>query len=64
MLADLGADIIKVRPPHIGDIPRGWGPPLVRPNISAYFYSINRNKRSAVIDFKTKLGKRTLEALL
>ena len=57
MLADAGADVIKVERPGSGDDSRGWGPPFVGsddPNEgeSAYFLSINRSKRSITLDLK------------
>src|SRR5437879_211959 len=45
MLADHGAEVIKVEPPQ-GDETRGWGPPFDKEGISAYFAGINRNKRT------------------
>ena len=50
MLGDLGADVIKVERPDGGDETRGWGPPFDERGESAYFLSINRNKRSLVAD--------------
>ncbi|HZV52817.1 MAG TPA: CoA transferase [Candidatus Dormibacteraeota bacterium] len=50
LLGDLGADVIKVEPPG-GDHARRWGPPFVDGE-SAYFLSVNRNKRSVVLDLK------------
>jgi crotonobetainyl-CoA:carnitine CoA-transferase CaiB-like acyl-CoA transferase len=55
MLADAGADVIKVERPGAGDDTRGWGPPFVGPDDdpeSAYFLSVNRSKRSVVLDLK------------
>ena len=54
LLGDLGADVIKIEPPH-GDHARHWGPPFIDGE-SSYFLSINRNKRSVVLDLKTELG--------
>jgi crotonobetainyl-CoA:carnitine CoA-transferase CaiB-like acyl-CoA transferase len=54
LLADLGADVVKIEPPG-GDETRGWGPPFVTVDgqrASAYFAGINRNKRSIVLDLK------------
>jgi crotonobetainyl-CoA:carnitine CoA-transferase CaiB-like acyl-CoA transferase len=51
MLGDLGAEVWKVERPGSGDETRGWGPPFVGDQ-SAYFLSINRNKRSAALDFE------------
>ncbi len=50
-LGDLGADVIKVERPDGGDETRGWGPPFDTDGESAYFLSINRNKRSLAADF-------------
>jgi formyl-CoA transferase/CoA:oxalate CoA-transferase len=55
MLADMGADVVKVEPPGRGDETREWGPPFVNGE-STYFMSINRNKRSIVLDLKAKEG--------
>ncbi len=51
ILADLGADVIKIEQPHVGDETRGWGPPYVG-ELSAYFLSCNRGKRSIALDLK------------
>ena len=50
ILGDLGADVIKVERPDAGDETRGWGPPFDERGESAYFLSINRNKRSLTAD--------------
>lgn len=55
VLADLGADVIKVERPGSGDDSRGWGPPFVGGD-AAYFLSLNRNKRSIAIDMGTDEG--------
>jgi crotonobetainyl-CoA:carnitine CoA-transferase CaiB-like acyl-CoA transferase len=55
ILADLGADVLKVERPVVGDDTRGWGPPFVGQD-SAYFLSLNRNKRSVTIDLTTAKG--------
>jgi crotonobetainyl-CoA:carnitine CoA-transferase CaiB-like acyl-CoA transferase len=57
ILADLGADVIKVEAPGRGDDTREWGPPFVRGE-SAYFMSINRNKRSVALNLKSAEGLR------
>jgi crotonobetainyl-CoA:carnitine CoA-transferase CaiB-like acyl-CoA transferase len=62
LLADLGADVVKVERPGTGDDTRGWGPPFVGED-AAYFLSLNRNKRSAVIDLATDEGRRTARRL-
>lgn len=62
LLGDLGADVIKVEPPKTGDHARHWGPPFIGSE-SSYFLSINRNKRSIVLDLKTPAGRDAAEAL-
>lgn len=51
MLGDLGADVIKIERPEVGDQSRKWGPPFIEGE-SAYFMSINRNKRSIELNIK------------
>ncbi len=63
MLGDLGADVIKVERAGVGDSSRGWGPPFVESE-SAYFLSVNRNKRSLTLNLKTDEGKRILHELI
>ena len=55
ILADLGADVIKVERPGSGDDTRAWGPPFVGED-AAYFLSLNRNKRSIALDLQTPEG--------
>ncbi|AHY45876.1 putative acyl-CoA transferases/carnitine dehydratase [Rubrobacter radiotolerans] len=55
LLADLGADVLKIEHPERGDDTRGWGPPFVGGE-SAYFLSTNRNKRSVAVDLKSEAG--------
>jgi crotonobetainyl-CoA:carnitine CoA-transferase CaiB-like acyl-CoA transferase len=50
MLADLGADVVKVERPGIGDETRSWGPPHDAHGQATYFQAVNRNKRSIVLD--------------
>jgi crotonobetainyl-CoA:carnitine CoA-transferase CaiB-like acyl-CoA transferase len=69
MLADLGADVIKVESPDGGDDTRRWGPPFVTgedgENLSAaYYHACNRGKRSAAIDFSTPEGAETVRKLI
>ena len=63
LLGDLGADVIKVERPGIGDQARGWGPPFVG-ETSAYFLSTNRNKRSVVLDYNQPNGLEVLHKLI
>ena len=62
MLADLGAEVIKIEPPA-GDDTRGWGPPF-RDGESAYFLAVNRGKKSVALNLKTAEGKAALTRLL
>jgi crotonobetainyl-CoA:carnitine CoA-transferase CaiB-like acyl-CoA transferase len=57
VLADLGADVVKVERPGSGDETRGWGPPYAGGE-SAYYLSVNRGKRSCAIDLSTDEGRR------
>ncbi|HEX3710286.1 MAG TPA: CaiB/BaiF CoA-transferase family protein [Pseudolabrys sp.] len=68
MLADLGADVIKVERKGAGDDTRAWGPPFVqgkdgKPIGSAYFHSANRGKRSIELDFESDEGRRIVRKL-
>jgi formyl-CoA transferase len=59
LLADLGADVIKVEKPGAGDDTRHWGPPWLEhgeQKVAAYFLAANRGKRSVAIDFATDEG--------
>ena len=69
VLADLGADVIKVERPGSGDDTRGWGPPFLKdaegnetPE-SAYFLCANRNKRSLTVDLSTAQGQAIIRRL-
>ncbi len=55
-LGDMGADIVKIEPPGLGDETRGW-PPFKAKGLGAVFLSVNRNKRSVAIDLKTEEGR-------
>jgi crotonobetainyl-CoA:carnitine CoA-transferase CaiB-like acyl-CoA transferase len=60
VLGDLGADVIKIERPGVGDETRHWGPPWVsagEARESAYFLCVNRNKRSAVADLASPEGQ-------
>ncbi|MEJ2376867.1 MAG: CaiB/BaiF CoA-transferase family protein [Pseudolabrys sp.] len=68
MLADLGADVIKVERKGSGDDTRAWGPPFVEGKDgehigAAYFHGANRGKRSIEIDFDSEDGKRIVKKL-
>jgi crotonobetainyl-CoA:carnitine CoA-transferase CaiB-like acyl-CoA transferase len=69
LLADLGADVIKIENPKGGDDTRSWGPPFVMgkdgENLSAaYHHSTNRGKRSVALDFSEPEGAETLRKLI
>ena len=68
LLADLGADVIKVERKGTGDDTRGWGPPFVPAADgghlgAAYFHGANRGKRSIELDFETAEGQRLVKKL-
>ncbi|MGF6391516.1 CaiB/BaiF CoA transferase family protein [Pseudomonas plecoglossicida] len=69
ILADLGADVIKVERPGSGDDTRSWGPPFLKDergestSEAAYYLSANRNKRSVTIDFTQPEGQRLVREL-
>ena len=64
LLADMGADVIKIEKPEGGDDARIWGPPYGPDGeTSLYFYSQNRNKRSVVLDLKRAADIETLNGL-
>ncbi|OYD53965.1 CoA transferase [Thauera propionica] len=69
MLADLGADVIKVERPSAGDDTRGWGPPWLKDeqgaetNVAAYYLCANRNKRSITIDITRPEGQQLVRDL-
>jgi crotonobetainyl-CoA:carnitine CoA-transferase CaiB-like acyl-CoA transferase len=68
LLADLGAEVIKVERPGTGDDTRAWGPPFVEgadgaPLAAAYFHSTNRGKRSVEADFESVEGQALVRAL-
>src|SRR5215213_8274655 len=62
-LGDLGADIIKVERPGTGDDTRGWGPPFDERGESAYYLSINRNKKSIALDLDSEADRDILAQL-
>lgn len=65
MLGDMGAEIIKIERPFIGDDTRAWGPPFLGDTKeSAYYLSINRNKKSLSVDISKPEGQEIIHALL
>jgi crotonobetainyl-CoA:carnitine CoA-transferase CaiB-like acyl-CoA transferase len=62
ILADLGAEVIKIEIPTVGDDTRQWGPPFIGGE-SAYFLSINRNKKSLTLNLATEMGKQVFYEL-
>jgi len=69
LLADLGADVVKVERPEVGDDTRSWGPPFLtdadgaRIGDSGYFHSVNRGKRSVALDLASPDGQAAVRAL-
>ena len=61
ILADLGADVAKVEPLPDGEMIRGWGP--FHEGIGVFYLSVNRNKRSLAVDFRSEKGLRLLRRL-
>jgi crotonobetainyl-CoA:carnitine CoA-transferase CaiB-like acyl-CoA transferase len=69
ILADLGADVIKIERPGAGDDTRAWGPPFLKDRDgnataeSGYFLSVNRGKRSVAVDIATVEGQHLIRAM-
>jgi crotonobetainyl-CoA:carnitine CoA-transferase CaiB-like acyl-CoA transferase len=63
LAADMGARVIKIEHPATGDDTRAWGPPFLGGE-SAYYLSINRNKESVALDFKSVEGRAILASLI
>ena len=69
ILADLGADVVKVERPGAGDDTRGWGPPFLKDKAgrdtpdAGYFLAVNRGKRSIAIDLAEAEGQSIVRAL-
>ena len=69
ILADLGADVVKIERPGAGDDTRGWGPPYLKDadgqetGEAAYYLAANRNKRSMAVDISTPDGQAIIRAL-
>jgi len=64
MLGDLGANVIKVERPGSGDETRGWGPPFDERGESAYYLSVNRNKKSLLADLDAPADRDLLRSLI
>jgi crotonobetainyl-CoA:carnitine CoA-transferase CaiB-like acyl-CoA transferase len=64
LLADLGAEVIKVERPGTGDDTRSWGPPFAADGSAAYFHGCNRGKTSVAIDFESAAGQDEVRALV
>ncbi|MCR3793121.1 CoA transferase, partial [Pseudomonas aeruginosa] len=69
ILADLGAEVIKIERPGSGDDTRAWGPPFLKDaegndtSEAAYYLSANRNKKSVTVDFTQPEGQRIVREL-
>src|SRR5438445_4034854 len=63
ILSDLGAEVIKIEKPGTGDETRAWGPPFID-GISYYFLSLNRGKKSVVLDLKTREAQSIVQKLV
>lgn len=64
LLADLGATVIKVERPVLGDDTRAWGPPFTADGTSTYFESINRNKKSLTLDLNQERDRTRAKNLI
>jgi crotonobetainyl-CoA:carnitine CoA-transferase CaiB-like acyl-CoA transferase len=64
ILGDYGAEIVKIEQPGVGDDSRGWTPPAAPDGSAAYFFSVNRNKRSVTLNLKHPRGRAILTALV
>jgi crotonobetainyl-CoA:carnitine CoA-transferase CaiB-like acyl-CoA transferase len=63
LLADLGAEVVKVERPGEGDDTRHWGPPFAADGAAAYFHACNRGKSSIALDLETAEGRAAVRAL-
>ena len=68
LLADMGADVVKIERPGTGDDTRGWGPPFIEGAdgghlSAAYFHACNRGKRSVAVDFESEEGRAIVRRL-
>jgi crotonobetainyl-CoA:carnitine CoA-transferase CaiB-like acyl-CoA transferase len=70
LLADLGADVVKVERPDVGDDTRSWGPPYAKDaagnetDIATYYLSANRGKHSIAVDMSTKAGQGIVQRMI
>ena len=70
ILADLGADVVKVERPGAGDDTRGWGPPFLKDKDgndtrdAGYYLAVNRGKRSIALDLADAQSQRVVRALV
>lgn len=64
IFGDYGAEVIKIEQPGVGDDSRAWVPPKAPDGSAAYFFSINRNKKSVTLNLKHPRGKVLLKALV
>src|SRR5881397_2088578 len=62
LLGDLGAEVIKIERPGMGDDTRAWGPPFIGGE-SAYYLCANRNKKSITVNLKAPTGQEILRRL-
>ena len=62
-LADMGADVVKIEEPKMGDDSRHWGPPFFK-DVSPWFLSTNRNKRSISLNIREPRGLEILKSLV
>ncbi|MBP6861596.1 MAG: CoA transferase [Neisseriaceae bacterium] len=63
-LADLGAEVIKIERPEVGDETRTWAPPSFADGTSAYFAGVNRNKRSVTVNLSTPEGQDLIKKMI
>ncbi|MCB9450974.1 MAG: CoA transferase [Anaerolineaceae bacterium] len=63
MLGDLGADVIKIERPGVGDQSRQWGPPYIQDQ-STYYLSVNRNKRGVALNIASDQGRRIVHQMV
>src|SRR3569623_2476022 len=64
LLGDLGANVVKVERPPAGDDTRGWGPPFDSSGASAYYLSVNRNKKSVAAELSSERDRALIRRLI